>query len=229
MELAPTTPGRPAIAESRYHAQIEQWLNAGHALDAITGTNLQKAVGGSYKRACTILDNFKAGYEQKEMIQAPELSEAELQEANAMIQKLVRLIHRADLADMEELKENHRQTLMKQDEKIEALEQRIEELINSEDTLNQQLADAKDAQKLIGEEMIELNGQHQALITKHTDDHQELIQKREQVKQQEILLEEKNERISDLQSQVTQMMEMANPKPATKAKPKPKTGPAKKP
>ncbi len=54
------TIGRPGIEPQRYHNQIQQWLSEGTSIEGITATMLQKAIGGQYKKAVTILDEFKA-------------------------------------------------------------------------------------------------------------------------------------------------------------------------
>ena len=64
--------GRPGIGRERYTSQIEAWLSEGSQLNEITATSLQKAVGGQYRKAVEILEEFKAGYEAKELADLPE-------------------------------------------------------------------------------------------------------------------------------------------------------------
>ncbi|HFQ5304691.1 TPA: hypothetical protein ACGVAU_004435 [Vibrio vulnificus] len=69
--MEPKTPGRPGIDQQTYINQIQVWLKD-FRLDEITATMLQKAVGGQYRKAATILEEFKAGYETKELSDLPE-------------------------------------------------------------------------------------------------------------------------------------------------------------
>ena len=69
--MEPKTPGRPGIDQQTYINQIQVWLKD-YRLDEITATMLQKAVGGQYRKAATILEEFKAGYETKELSDLPE-------------------------------------------------------------------------------------------------------------------------------------------------------------
>ncbi len=84
--------GRPGIEPQRYHNQIQQWLNDGIGINGITATMLQKAIGGQYKKAVTILDEFKAGYETKELAELPEPPEALNNALNAAALDVWRLL-----------------------------------------------------------------------------------------------------------------------------------------
>lgn len=66
------TAGRPSIDPQRYHNQIQIWISEGVSVDGITATMLQKSIGGQYGKVVTILNEFKASYEKKELSKLPE-------------------------------------------------------------------------------------------------------------------------------------------------------------
>lgn len=70
------TPGRTGIDKSVYTAQIQTWLNGDYRMSDITATMLQKAVGGQYKKSVDCLEEFKQGYETKELADLPQPPEA---------------------------------------------------------------------------------------------------------------------------------------------------------
>jgi len=70
------TAGRTGIDKAVYINQIQTWLNGDFRLSDITATKLQKAVGGQYKKAVDYLEDFKQGYETKELADLPQPPEA---------------------------------------------------------------------------------------------------------------------------------------------------------
>ena len=70
------SPGRTGIDKSVYTAQIQTWLNGDYRMSDITATMLQKAVGGQYKKSVDCLEEFKQGYETKELADLPPPPEA---------------------------------------------------------------------------------------------------------------------------------------------------------
>ena len=197
------TTGRPAIDESRYHAQIEEWLRDGQPMEAITATHLQKAVGGRYKRACTILENYRAGYEQRKTPEIRELSDTEMQEALMIINKLMHFVSRADLAGIETLKEQHQDELDIRDGQITDLETRLEELIESEAGLRAEVSEADRRTR-------ELSQLNEALDQKHRNC--------------ELQLGKAKTETAGLKQQVANLTEILKTKPEPKPKPKPRAG-----
>lgn len=63
--------GRTGIDKSVYINQIQTWLNGDHRMKDITATMLQKSVGGQYKKSVDYLEEFKKGYETKELADLP--------------------------------------------------------------------------------------------------------------------------------------------------------------
>ena len=70
------TAGRTGIDKAVYINQIQTWLNGDFRLSDITATKLQKAVGGQYKKAVDYLEDFKQGYETRELADLPQPPEA---------------------------------------------------------------------------------------------------------------------------------------------------------
>jgi len=63
--------GRTGIDKSVYTNQIQSWLNSDYRISDITATMLQKSVGGQYKKSVDYLEEFKQGYETKELADLP--------------------------------------------------------------------------------------------------------------------------------------------------------------
>lgn len=199
LPLPQQQPGRPAIEESRYHAQIEAWLNDGHHIDSITGTALQKAVGGNYRKTCEILEAYKAGYEQKEAQEMPELPDDVRAESMQYLNKIASLFRNADLAGKNEMAETHKQELAVRDSKIQEQASRIDELIDIETTLKQQL-----------EGYAGLQDGHDLLLETHRKSTQELDQKRILVNQQALRIDEKDEQIGKLETEKGKLQDALN-------------------
>ncbi len=200
MDLTKTL-GRPAIEESRYHAQIEAWLNDGHHIDSIKGTALQKVVGGNYRKTCEILEAYKAGYEQKEAQEMPELPEDVRAESMQYLTKIASLFRNADLADKNKQAEDHQTVIDGKNATIEVQTTRIDELIESEISLKEQLANATAQLAELTRQHGDLGTKHTALLETHRKDRQELDQKCILVDQQAIRIDEKDQRIGGLESE----------------------------
>ncbi len=141
------TIGRPGIEPQRYHNQIQQWLNEGMGIDGITATMLQKAIGGQYKKAVTILDEFKAGYETKELSELPEPPEQLGNALNAASLEIWRLLWNqkntevnAARSEFEQEKAGLIGLAAERLELIDNLEEQLEQLRQSEQVANEQLA-----------------------------------------------------------------------------------------
>lgn len=141
--------GRPGIEPQRYHNQIQQWLNEGIGINGITATMLQKAIGGQYKKAVTILDEFKAGYETKELAELPEPPEALSNAINAAALDIWRLLWNqkndevnAARVEFEHEKAGLRELAGERLELIDQLEEQLEHVRQSEKVTSGQLTQA---------------------------------------------------------------------------------------
>lgn len=139
--MEPKSAGRPGIDKQTYISQIQTWLNACR-LDEITATMLQKAVGGNYKKAVTILDEFKSGYETKELAELPEPPEQLTNALNSAALEAWRILWEAktkEVADMQAVFDQEKAKLEAlSDERLD----RIDELENELSAAMEQIAAA---------------------------------------------------------------------------------------
>lgn len=155
--MEPKTPGRPGIDQQTYINQIQVWLKD-YRLDEITATMLQKAVGGQYRKAATILDEFKAGYETKELSDLPEPPEQLTNALRAAGLEIWRILWEAktkEVADiqsdfderkgkLELLAEERLECIDALETEMEQLRQQVTQLQNQSDDDRRQLSDTRE-------------------------------------------------------------------------------------
>ncbi|CAH0531257.1 hypothetical protein [Vibrio hippocampi] len=181
--------GRPGIEPQRYHNQIQQWLNDGMGINAITATMLQKAIGGQYKKAVTILDEFKAGYETKELSELPEPPEQLNNALNAASLEIWRLLWNQKNAEVNAARsefEQEKSGLMslaaERLELIDNLEEQLEQLRQVEQAANEKLA---------------------LLSNENHDKDQELASLRERLQARDLQIEQGKQSVAELNERLT--------------------------
>lgn len=144
-------PGRPGIEHHVYINQIQSWLNEGIRLDEITATMLQKSVGGQYKKVVSVLDEFKAGYETKELSELPDVPETLSNALNAASLEIWRIVCEAknkEVADIRGEFEKDKATLsrlaVERLDIIDELEQAVQSLQDELAILSPELGELRE-------------------------------------------------------------------------------------
>lgn len=205
--------GRPGIEPQRYHNQIQQWLNEGISIDGITATMLQKVIGGQYKKAVTILDEFKAGYETKELSELPEPPEQLSNALNAASLEIWRLLWNqknaevnAACSEFEQEKAGLLNLAAERLELIDALEEQLDQLRLVESTANEKLAKLSDENHEQAQELASLRERLQARDQQVSELKHQLLDSQESVLQVDKQhVSALNEIRSELESKTTKL------------------------
>ncbi len=149
--------GRPSIPDEAFTQQIQSWLHEGKRVDEITATMLYKTVGGTYSRSVKAIDNFREGFETRELSEVPEPPPEMLNAATSAVTLGWRIAYekmqegiKEGKADLEIDRDKHLLLSEERLDLINELDAQKNELIHEVDkaeTLSRQLAEDGDALK----------------------------------------------------------------------------------
>lgn len=190
--------GRTGIDKSAYTTQIQTWLNGDYRMSDITATMLQKAVGGQYKKSVDYLEEFKLGYETKELADLPPPPE-----------EFTNLLNSAGLDAWRVLWEEKNKsvadaTVAFEDEKKELLI-RSEEYLNVIELHEQEIEALKDQLASKDQIINSVNQEKLAVKDDLTKERIELAKTSERAEQLEKRLTESNSQIVSLTDKSTQL------------------------
>ena len=205
--------GRPnAITDEQYYRDIEEQLNSGTSIDEITPTGLFKRVGGSYKRAVALLTQFKAGYEVKAVQTQPEVSEHIYREGVRMMNDLLhRVVAMADEQYLERDKKKDDDHAAELDKKeLANLQQQdlIEEQATQIAEQGVAIGGLEDSLNAVIEAKDKLAEEVELLKESLRKSDQELVQKREAVKQQSFRIDDLLKEVADRDGDLAKMRRM---------------------